>query len=98
MFKTGSLIYLTSEPGIVGFGRTDGREAAIILVQVEGSDRDIEIDAWRLGLTDGMNVVRMIYTDSGGYTLQTETKRVKDGKVSIHIGHNSAVIWKSIDF
>ena len=98
MFKTGSLIYLASEPGLIGFGRTDGKESAIILIQVEGSDRDVEIDAWRIGMKDGMNVVRMLYTDSSGYTIQTESKKVENGKISIHIGHNSAVIWKSIDF
>ena len=98
MFKTGSLIYLYSEPGVIGFGRTDGRESAIIMVQVEGSDNDVEVDAWRLGMEDGTNIVRMIYTDSGGYTLQTETQRVTDGRVRIHLSRNSAVIWKSIDY
>jgi outer membrane receptor protein involved in Fe transport len=44
------------------------------------------------------NEGRVIYTDFDGYTLQTSSQKVVDGKVSIHVGRNSAVIWKSIDF
>ena len=98
MFRTGTLIYLSSEPGLIAYGRTDGRESAFTIVQVEGEERDIEIEVWRLGVEDTTNVVRMLYSDFGGYTLRAETQRAENGKVKVHIGRNSAGIWKSIDY
>lgn len=96
--KMGTMIYLANEPGLVAYGRYDRRESFFVIVQVEGEEREIEIDVWRLGVEDGQNVVRMMYTDANGYTLQTETKRSKEGKVKVKIGRNGAVVWKSIDF
>ena len=96
--KMGTLIYLANEPGIVAYGRYDQKESFFVIVQVEGYEREIEIDVWRLGVEDGQNVVRMMYSDADGYTLRTETRRSVEGKVRVTVGRNGAVVWKSIDY
>ena len=50
VFKTGSLIYLHSEQNLIGYGRFTDKEKAFILIQTGGESRDVEIDAWRLGM------------------------------------------------
>lgn len=96
-FKTGSLIYLHSEPNLIGYGRFDEREKAFIFVQVGGTSREVEVEAWRLGLEDGDEVAAMMTTDQYGYTLATTILRVNDGKVKVTIGENGAVVYKSLD-
>lgn len=94
--KTGSLIYLNSEYGLIGYGRFDKEDKFFVLVQVEGNERDLEIDVWRLGIEDGQQMVRMIETNQDGYTLASELCRVENGKVNVHMRPNGAVVWKSI--
>ena len=96
--KTGTLIYLISEPGLIAFGRYDDRESFFTIVQVEGGERDVDIAVWRLGVSDNQNMARMMYSDVNGFTVQTECKRSINGKITVHVGRNSAAVWKSLDF
>ena len=98
VFKTGTVIYLLSEPGLIAYGRYNDKESVIVAVQVDGYEREIELDAWRVGLKDGQNMVRMMYTDNNGYTLRLESVRSDEGKIRVKIGPNGAIVWKSIDF
>ncbi len=94
--RTGSLIYLNGEFGLVGYGRFDDRDQFIVLVQIGGQERDVDVDAWRLGMEDGSRMVRMIETNQEGFSLASELQRVKDGKIRVHVRPDSAVVWKSI--
>ena len=49
VFKTGSMLYLHSENGLIVYGRFQGEEKAIIVVQTGGTQREIQVDVWRLG-------------------------------------------------
>lgn len=96
-FKTGSLIYLHSEPNLIGYGRFDDREKAFVFVQVGGSEREVEVEAWRLGLEDGDEVAAMMSTDQNGFTMAATICKVENGKVKVKIGENGAVVYKSLD-
>ena len=98
MFKTGSLVYLVSEPGMIGYGRYNKDGAAAVLVQIGGQEREVELDVWRLGMTEGQNMARMMETTSDGFTMMAETQRVTDGKIKVKIGPDSAVVWKDLKF
>ena len=98
LFKQSTLMYLVSEPGLISYGRYDEKEAMFIVVQVEGHEREVEIDLWRLGIYDGQNMVRMMYSDDHGFTIQADYGKSIDGKMKVKIGANGVVIWKSIDF
>ena len=84
--------------GRFAYGRYNDKESVIVAVQVDGYEREIELDAWRVGLKDGQNMVRMMYTDNNGYTLRLESVRSDEGKIRVKIGPNGAIVWKSIDF
>lgn len=97
VFKTGSLIYLHSERNLIGYGRFDKTEKVFVFVQVGGGRREIEVEAWRLGMEDGDTAAAMMATDQSGYTMAATVCEVKDGKVKITIGENGAVVYKSLD-
>lgn len=96
--KVGTLIYLLSEPGLIAYGRYDDHEGFFTVIQVEGYERDVTIEVWRLGVEDGQNMVRMMYSDENGYTIRSESVRSDEGRVTVRIGRNGAIVWKSIDF
>ncbi len=96
-FKTGSTIYLKNEPNLVGYGRFDDKDKIFVLVQVGGYERNVDVDVWRLGMENGQQMVCMIETNQSGYTLKSEMRSVVDGRVTVHLQENGAVVYKSID-
>lgn len=96
VFKTGSMLYLHSENGLIVYGRFQGEEKAVIAVQTGGTQREIQVDVWRLGLKDGEKIASMMATDQQGFSMEARVLTVKDGKVSIPVGENGAVLYKSI--
>lgn len=96
VFKTGSMLYLHSENGLIVYGRFQGEEKAVIAVQTGGTQREIQVDVWRLGLKDGEKIASMMATDQQGFSMEARVLTVKDGKVSISVGENGAVLYKSI--
>lgn len=96
VFKTGSMLYLHSENGLIVYGRFQGEEKAVIVVQTGGTQREIQVDVWRLGLKDGEKIASMMATDQQGFSMEARVLTVKDGKVSIPVGENGAVLYKSI--
>lgn len=96
VFKTGSMLYLHGENGLIVYGRFQGEEKAVIAVQTGGTQREIQVDVWRLGLKDGEKIASMMTTDQQGFFLEARVLTVKDGKVSIPVGENGAVLYKSI--
>lgn len=95
VFRTGSLIYLHSENGLIGYGRFNEREKAFVLVQTEGADREVEVDVWRLGVEDGERMFCMMNTSQEGFTMAASLRYVENGKVKVPIGKNGAVLWKT---
>ncbi len=96
VFKTGSMLYLHGENGLIVYGRFQGEEKAVIAVQTGGTQREIQVDVWRLGLKDGEKIASMMTTDQQGFSMEARVLTVKDGKVSIPVGENGAVLYKSI--
>ena len=96
VFKTGSMLYLHGENGLIVYGRFQGEEKAVIAVQTGGTQREIQVDVWRLGLKDDEKIASMMTTDQQGFSMEARVLTVKDGKVSIPVGENGAVLYKSI--
>ena len=94
-FRTGSLIYLHSENGLIGYGRFCEKEKAFVLIQTEGTNREVEVDVWRLGVEDGERMFCMMNTSQEGFCMAAQLRYVENGKVKVPIGQNGAVLWKT---
>lgn len=97
LFKTGSLIYLHSENGLIGYGRFNEKEKAFVLVQSGGEYREVEVEVWRLGMEDGEQMTCMISTSADGFCMEAQICRVENGKIRVSVGRNGAVLWKSLN-
>ncbi len=96
LFKTGSLYYLHNEYRMIGYGRFLQDEAAFVVLQVGGEDREIEVNVWGLGLEDGDLMASMIETNRDGFHVRADLQRVQDGKVKVKVRADGAVVWKSV--
>ena len=96
MFKNGSLYYLHSEYQMIGYGRFLGDEAAFVMLQIGGEDREVEVNVWGLGLQDGDMMASMIETNRDGFSVKADFQRVENGKVKVKVRADGAVIWKNI--
>ncbi len=96
IFKTGSLYYVHNEYRLIGYGRFLREEAAFVMLQIGGEDREVEVDVWQLGLPDGEMMASMIETNRDGFSVKADLKRVKDGKITVKVRADGAVIWKCI--
>ena len=96
VFSTGSLLYLHAENNLIGYGRFSEKEQAFVLVQVEGEEREVEVDVWRLGVANGDRMACMMYTCEEGFDMAARMCRVENGKVKVEIGKNGAVLWKTL--
>ncbi len=98
VFKTGSLMFLYSEPGLVGYGRYNRDTKACVLVHTGDGEREVEVDVWRLGVSDGEKMAVMMYTDQYGYNMNAGMLgTVENGKLRIKIGPKGAVVWKTLN-
>ena len=96
VFKTGSLIYLHSEWNLIGYGRFNDKEKAIVFVQVGGESRDVEVEVWRLGMQENEQMYCMMNTEEGGFGTAAFDCRVTNGKITIRVGRNGAMVWKNL--
>lgn len=94
--KTGSLIYLVSEKDLIAYGRFDSKDKFFVIVQINGYERDVSIDAWRIGVEDGEQMSSLITTNRDGFSRASQIKRVENGKVTVHIEPNSCTVWKNV--
>lgn len=97
LFRTGSLIYLHSENSLIGYGRFNEREKAFALVQAGGSEREVEVEVWRLGMEDGEQMSCMMDTSDEGFRMVAQVCRVENGRIRVTVGGNGAVLWKSLN-
>lgn len=97
VFKTGSLIYLHEEFGVIGYGRFDKEEKVFVLIQVGGQEREIDVDVWRLGVEDGSVMASMLTTDQNGFSREARLCRVQNGKVRVKLGANGGTVWKQVE-
>ena len=89
-------MYLHAENNLIGYGRFSEKEQAFVLVQVEGEEREVEVDVWRLGVANGSQMACMMYTCEEGFDMAARMCRVENGKVKVEIGKNGAVLWKTL--
>lgn len=63
---------------------------------MEGEEREVEVDVWRLGVANGCRMACMMYTCQEGFDMAARMCRVENGKVKVEIGKNGAVLWKTL--
>ena len=92
--KTGSFKKITSEYGVLAYGRFNAADCSVVIVNNNGNSKSCEIDVRYLGIPSDCIMKRMIYTDGSGYSLWTQEYTVRSGRIEIIMEPTSAVILR----
>ena len=94
--RTGSLLMLVEEPGVLSFARMNEAETVITVVNNNEEDRTVTIPVWRAGIIDATALVRLIHTYADGFGLDTQILIPHDGKLTLTVAATGGVILKNM--
>ena len=94
--RTGSLVWLAEEHGLLAYARMLPDEAVITVVNNTDCMRDVHLPVWLAGVRDGARMVRLIRTGEDGFGLEAEMYAVNDGYVTVTVQPTGGVVLKNL--
>ncbi|MCD7854327.1 MAG: glycoside hydrolase family 13 protein [Clostridiales bacterium] len=92
-FKTGSLDYLFMQYGIIAYGRFNKYESAVVFLNNNDHEMEIEIPVWRIGGLDGDTYNRVITSDLRSHNEDLHHYKVKGGKIKVSLPKFSSAVY-----
>lgn len=94
--KTGSLMFLAGHSQYLAYGRFNSNEHFVMAFNSSDHEITEEISVWRLGVTDEMQMVRLIMTTGNGFSLEAAIYQVENGRVKVTLPPCTSVIIKTL--
>ncbi len=93
--RTGSIKFLYGAHGVIGYGRFDFVDQFIILVNNNPYEVNVEVPVWQIGITDQDPLVRIVYTNEGGFGLDATLYWTERGILYLKLYSYSSVVLKN---
>ena len=92
--RNGSVRFLWNDFQGLVFGRFSFDERLIVLINNLDSDREMEIDVWKTGISRSDNSVleRILLSDAQGYTMEKEWYQAKGGVLTVKMPAYGAMV------
>lgn len=97
VLRTGALIYLISEAGMIGYGRFTANECVCVLVQTTEQKKTVRVPVWRLGMPDGSFMASMMSCGTEGFSIEAKLYKVKDGCIEVEVMPEGGIVLKSVE-
>ena len=94
--RTGSILMLCEEHGILAYARMIKGEAVITAINNTEEERTVHLPVWRAGIDRRTALVRLIRSDSEGYRLDTQIYVPQDGFIDLAVAAQGGVILKNM--
>lgn len=94
--RTGSLMMLTSEHGVLCYARFNLNSVMIVVINNNPEERKVVVPAWKCGITDVNRLVRLMKTDRAGYWPDAVIIRPENGEFTVTLAPESGVLYKNI--
>ena len=92
VLRTGSFCPVCCETDLLAWGRFDGTDIAVTVINHGGSEKGVTLDLRLLGLEDG-SLIRRAYTYEGGYNLGNEAVTPAGGMLLLEMPPRSAMVF-----
>ena len=92
MLRTGSFCPVCCETDLLAWGRFDGTDIAVTVINHGGSEKGVTLDLRLLGLEDG-SLIRRAYTYEGGYNLGSDAVTLAGGMLLLEMPPRSAAVF-----
>ena len=97
VLRTGALIYLISEAGMIGYGRFTDDECVCVLIQTTEETKTVRVPVWRLGMTDGSFMASMMSCGTEGFSIEAKLHEVKEGCIEVEVMPEGGIVLKSVE-
>jgi alpha-glucosidase len=94
--REGSVKKLLSEHNLIAYGRFQGEDAYVIIINNSEDDVRTKIPVWEIGITYKDEMEQILSSYENGYSTQSLLYSVKDGLLNIGLRKTSAVVLRRI--
>ena len=92
--KTGSIKMLSWQKNLLAYGRFEGDEKIIVIVNNGDKLREVTVPVWMAEVPMEGYMDRLMYTYENGYTIEPDIFIVDKGEVVLNMGSHSAVVMR----
>ena len=93
--KKGSLRMLYWERNILAYGRFEGDDQIIVVLNNSKDLKQVTVPVWLAGVPMKGRMERLVYTYEQGYTTEPDYYLVEDGEIVLNMGRHSAVVMRT---
>ena len=94
--KTGSLVFLDTDYGVLSYGRFYKEEKLVILLNNTEVTKQLEIPVWQVGIMPNGILATLLTSDEQNFSTKMTSYSVRDGKLAITMGPFSGMILKEV--
>ena len=94
--KTGSLVFLYADYGVLSYGRFYKEEKLVIILNNTDERKQLEIPVWQTGAALDGTMVTLLLSDEKGFSTKLISYPLKDGKLAITMEPFGGVILKEV--
>ena len=92
--KTGSLKRLDAGNGYIAYGRFDGDECCVVVINCNDGEISLTVPVWELGVPhDGADMKLKFACGDWGYTEREEKSAVKHGRLFVTLPENCGLVY-----
>lgn len=94
--KTGSILFLHGQYSFISYGRFDEQDKFVIAINSGEQPVSIDLPVWRLGMTEGNRMARLINTSQDGFSLETAMYNIENGILHLNYPPKYGVVIKNL--
>ena len=94
--KTGSILFLHGQYSFISYGRFDEQDKFVIAINSGEQPVSIDLPVWRLGMTEGNRMARLINTSQDGFSLETAMYNIENGILHSNCPPKYGVVIKNL--
>ena len=94
--KTGSILFLHGQYSFISYGRFDEQDKFVIAINSGEQPVSIDLPVWRLGMTEGNRMARLINTSQDAFSLETAMYNIENGILHLNCPPKYGVVIKNL--
>ena len=96
--RTGSIKIIHAEQDVLAYGRFDGKDSILTIINRSSQEKWVELPIWELELCKNAPMVSLIKTGDWGFSTEAVIVPAHDGVFSLMLPPESSSVWKGIQY
>ena len=93
MLRRGAVKELLAGRNVIAYGRMLGKYQAVVAVNNNAQERELELPVWQLGITGEVPLARLMLSTEEGYNVGALRYPVRDGMLKLKMPPYSAALF-----